>query len=117
MWISVPCNRIRGLDASIRGDPTVDLSSSLKYVWGVSREWLEPWPCVDMSPVVPDSVTRGQLSNLDRGPAFDPSRFIVGSEPVIHSSRNIRMRIPLLPVGACLFRRRSENGTVVGGMA
>jgi hypothetical protein len=58
---------------------------------GVSREWLEPWPCMDTSPVVPDSVTRGQLSNLDRGPAFDPSRFIVGLEPVIHSFGNVRL--------------------------
>jgi hypothetical protein len=42
MWISAPCDRIRGLDASLRGDSIVDLSSSLEYVWGASREWLEP---------------------------------------------------------------------------
>jgi hypothetical protein len=84
---------------------------------GVSREWLEPWSCMDTSPVVPDSVTRGQLSNPGRGPAFDPSRFIVGSKPVIHSSRNIRLRIPFRLVGVRLFRRRSENGAVVGGVA
>jgi hypothetical protein len=34
MWISVPCDRIRGLDAFLRGDSTIDLSSSLEYVWG-----------------------------------------------------------------------------------
>jgi hypothetical protein len=61
---------------------------------GASREWLEPWPCMGMSLVVPDSVTRGQLSNPGRGLAFDPSRFILGSKPVIHSPRNIRLWIP-----------------------
>jgi hypothetical protein len=66
---------------------------------------------------VPDSVTRGQLLNPGRGPAFDPSRFIVGSEPVIHLPGNVHLRIPFRPVGACLFRRRSENGVVVGGVA
>jgi hypothetical protein len=61
---------------------------------GASRVWLEPWPCMGTPLVVPDSVTRGQLSNPGRGPAFDPSRFILGSEPIIHSSGNIRSRIP-----------------------
>jgi hypothetical protein len=98
VWISAPCDRIRGLDASPRWDSTVDLSSSLKYIWGASREWLEPWPCMGASPIVPDSVTRGQLSNPGRGPAFDPSRFIVGSEPVIHLPRNVHLRIPFRPV-------------------
>jgi hypothetical protein len=84
---------------------------------GVSREWLETWPCMDTPPVVPDSITRGQLSNPGRGLAFDPSRFILGSEPVIHSFGNIRLRIPFWPVGVRLFRRRSENGVVVGGVA
>jgi hypothetical protein len=65
---------------------------------GASREWLEPWPCMGASLVVPDSITRGQLSNPGRGPAFDPSRFIVGSEPVIQSHENIRPRIPFWPV-------------------
>jgi hypothetical protein len=65
---------------------------------GASREWLEPWPCTGVSLVVPDSVTRGLLSNPGRGLAFDPSRFISGSEPVTHSSRNIRPRIPFRPV-------------------
>jgi hypothetical protein len=83
---------------------------------GISREWLEPWPCMDTSPVFPDSVTRGQLSNLGRGPAFDPSRFIVGSEPIIHSSGHVRLRIPFRLVGACLFRSRNESGAVVGGV-
>jgi hypothetical protein len=50
---------------------------------GASREWLEPWPCMGASPIVPNSITQGQLSNPGRGPAFDPSRFILGSEPVI----------------------------------
>jgi hypothetical protein len=66
---------------------------------GVSREWLEPWPYMDMYSVVPDSVTQGQLSNPGRGPAFDLSRFIVGLEPVIHLSGNIRLWIPFRPVG------------------
>jgi hypothetical protein len=83
---------------------------------GTLREWLEPWPCMGASPVVPDSATQGQLSNPGRGPAFDPSRFILGSEPVIHSSGNIYLRIPFQPVRACLFRR-SENGMAVGGVA
>jgi hypothetical protein len=65
---------------------------------GTSREWLEPWPCMDASPVVPDSVTRGQLSSPGQGPAFDPSRFILGSEPVIHSSGNIHLQIPFRPI-------------------
>jgi hypothetical protein len=98
MWISAPCDRIRGLDASLRGDSTVDLSSSLEYVWGTSREWLKPWPCMGVSPVVPDSVTRGQLLNLGRGLAFDPSRFIASSEPVIHSPGNVHLQIPFRPV-------------------
>jgi hypothetical protein len=84
---------------------------------GVLREWLEPWPCMGMSPVVPDSVTRGQLSNPGRGPAFDPSRFIVGSEPIIHLSGNVRLLIPFWPIGVRLFRRRGENGAVVGSVA
>jgi hypothetical protein len=84
---------------------------------GASREWLEPWPCMGASSVVLDSVTRGQLWNPGRGLAFDPSRFIFGSEPVIHSFGNIHLRIPFRPVGARLFRRRSENGAVVGGVA
>jgi hypothetical protein len=84
---------------------------------GISRECLEPRPYMGTSPVVPDSVTRGQLSNPGRGPAFDPSRFLVGSEPVIHSFGNVRLRIPFRPIGARLFRRRSKNGVVVGGVA
>jgi hypothetical protein len=32
--ISVPCDRIRGLDASLHRDSSVDLSFSLEYVWG-----------------------------------------------------------------------------------
>jgi hypothetical protein len=80
---------------------------------GISREWLEPWPCMDTSLVVPDSVTQGQLSNPGRGSAFDPLRFIVGFEPVIHSSGHVRFR----PVGARLFWSRSESGTVVGDVA
>jgi hypothetical protein len=99
VWISVPCGRIRGLNASLCEDSTVDLSFSLEYVWSVSREWLQPWPCMGTSLVVPDSVTRGQLSNPGRAPAFDPSRFIVGSKPVIHSSGNVRLRIPFRPIG------------------
>jgi hypothetical protein len=62
---------------------------------GVSTEWLEPWPCMGMSLVVPDSVTRGQLLNPGQGPAFDPSRFIVSSEPVIHSPGNVHLRVLL----------------------
>jgi hypothetical protein len=70
---------------------------------------------MDTSLVVHDSITRGQLSNPGRGLAFDPSRFILGSEPVIHSSGNIHLWIPFRPVGARLFRR-SENDAVVGGV-
>jgi hypothetical protein len=65
---------------------------------GTSREWLEPWPCMGASLVVSDSVTRGQLSNPSRGLAFDLSRFIVGSGPVIHSPGNICLRIPFWPI-------------------
>jgi hypothetical protein len=83
---------------------------------GVSREWLKPWPCLGMSLVVPDSVTRGQLLNPDRELAFDPSRFIVGSKPVIHSSGNVRLWIPFWPIGARIFRSRGESGAVVGGV-
>jgi hypothetical protein len=83
----------------------------------VSREWLEPWPCMGTSLVVSNSITRGQLSNPSQGPAFDPSRFIVGSKPVIHLSGNVRLRIPFWPVGARLFRRRGENSAAVGGVA
>jgi hypothetical protein len=46
--------------------------------WGALRAWLEPWPCMGASLVVPDSVTQGQLSNPGRGLAFVPSRFISG---------------------------------------
>jgi hypothetical protein len=99
------------------GIPPLTCLLALNTSGGVLREWLEPWPCMDTPLVVPDSVTRGQLSNPSRGPTFDLSRFILGSEPVIHSSRNIRLQIPFWPVGARLFRRRSENGVVVGGVA
>jgi hypothetical protein len=34
MWFLVSCNRIRGLDAFLRGDSSVDLSFSLEYIWG-----------------------------------------------------------------------------------
>jgi hypothetical protein len=71
--------------------------------WGASRAWLEPWPCMGASLVVPDSVTRGQLSNPGRGLAFDPSRFISGLEPVTHESGNIRPQIILLPVSGVSF--------------
>jgi hypothetical protein len=70
---------------------------------GASRAWLKPWPCTGASLVVPDSVTRGQLLNPGQGPAFDPSRFVSGSEPVTHLSRNIRPRIPFRPVWGTSF--------------
>jgi hypothetical protein len=98
------------------GIPSLTSHLALNTSEGVLREWLEPWSCMDTSPVVPNSVTRGQLSNPGRGPAFDPSRFIVGSEPVIHLSGNVHLRIPFRPIRARLFRRRSENGAVVGGV-
>jgi hypothetical protein len=81
--------------------------------WGASRAWLEPWPCMGASLVVPDSVTRGQLSNPGRGPTFDPSRFISGSEPVTHASGNIRLRILLLPVLGASFQegKRDRRGS------
>jgi hypothetical protein len=81
--------------------------------WGASRAWLELWPCMGASPVIPDSVTRGQLSNPGRGPAFDPSRFISGSEPVTHPSGNIRPRILLLPVLGASFQegKRDRRGS------
>jgi hypothetical protein len=113
VWISIPCDRIRGLDASLRGDSSVDLSFSLEYVWGASRAWLQPWPCMGASLVVPDSTTRGQLSNPGRGPAFDPSRFISGSESVTHASGNIRPRILLLPILGPSFQegKRDQCGS------
>jgi hypothetical protein len=77
--------------------------------WGASRAWLEPWPCMGASLVVPNSVTRGQLSNPGRGPAFDPSRFISGSEPVTHASRNIHPRILLLPVLGASFQEGKRD--------
>jgi hypothetical protein len=63
--------------------------------------------------VIPDSATRGQLSNPGRGPAFDPSRFISGSEPVTHASRNIRPWILLLPVLGASFQegKRDQRGS------
>jgi hypothetical protein len=78
------------------GIPTSTFSFSLEYVLGASRARLEPWPCMGASLVIPDSVTRGQLSNPGRGPAFAPLRFIPGSEPVAQASGNIRPRIPFL---------------------
>jgi hypothetical protein len=83
--------------------------------WGASRAWLEPWPCMGASLVVHDSVTRGQLSNPGRGPAFDPSRFISGSEPVTHASGNIRLRILLLPILGASFQegKRDWRGVTV----
>jgi hypothetical protein len=77
--------------------------------WGASRAWLEPWPCMGTSLVVPDSVTREQLSNPGRGLAFDPSRFILGSEPVTHASGNIRPRIFLLPVSGASFQEGKRD--------
>jgi hypothetical protein len=108
--ILIPYDRIRGLDASLRGDSSIDLSFSLEYVWGASRAWLEPWPCTGASLLVPDSTTRGQLSNPGRGPAFDPSRFISGSEPVTHLSRNIHPWILFLPIlGACFQEEKRDR--------
>jgi hypothetical protein len=80
---------------------------------GASRAWLEPWPCMGASLVVPDSATRGQLSNPSRGPAFDPSRFISGSEPVTHVSGNIHPWILLLPVLGASFQegKRDQRGS------
>jgi hypothetical protein len=65
--------------------------------------------------IVPDSVTRGLLLNLGRGLAFDPSRFISGSEPVTHASRNIRPRILLLPISGTSFQegKRDWRGATV----
>jgi hypothetical protein len=59
--------------------------------------------------VVPGSVTRGQLSNPGRGPAFDPSRFISGLEPVTHASRNIRPWILLLSVSGASFQEGKRD--------
>jgi hypothetical protein len=59
--------------------------------------------------VVLDSVTRGQLSNPGRGPAFDPSRFISGLELVTHESGNIRSRILLLPVSGVSFQEGKQD--------
>jgi hypothetical protein len=80
---------------------------------GVSRAWLEPWPCMGASLVVPDSATRGQLSNPSRGPAFDPSRFISGLEPVTHAFGNIRLWILLLLVLGASFQegKRDRRGS------
>jgi hypothetical protein len=88
--------------------PSEGISSSTSLLasntsGGTTRAWLEPWPCTGASLVVPDSVTRGQLSNPGRGSAFDPSRFISGSKPVTHSSGNIRPRILFLPVWGVSF--------------
>jgi hypothetical protein len=80
------------------GIPPSTFPFSLEYVLGVSRARLKPWPRMGASLVVPNSVTRGQLSNPGRGPAFDPSRFISGSEPITHASGNIHPWILLLPV-------------------
>jgi hypothetical protein len=65
--------------------------------------------------VIPDFVTRGQLSNPGRGPALDPSRFISGSEPVTHASGNIHPRILLLPVLGASFQegKRDWRGAMV----
>jgi hypothetical protein len=80
---------------------------------GASRVWLEPWPCMGASLVIPDSAIRGQLSNPGRGPAFDPSRFISGSELVTHVSGNIHPRILLLPVLGASFQegKRDQRGS------
>jgi hypothetical protein len=85
---------------------------------GASRAWLEPWPCMGVSLVVPDSATRGQLLNPGRRPAFDPSRFISGSEPVTHASGIIRPWILLLPVLGASFqeRKRDQRGSRQRGM-
>jgi hypothetical protein len=83
----------------------------------VPRESARAQALYGASLVVPNSITRGQLLNPGRGPAFNPSRFIVGSEPVIYSSRNVRLWIPFWPIRARLYRRTSENNMVVGGVA
>jgi hypothetical protein len=64
------------------GIPTSTFSFSLEYVLGCLESAARALACMGASLVVPNSVTRGQLSNPGRGPAFDPSRFIAGSEPV-----------------------------------
>jgi hypothetical protein len=85
------------------GIPPLTSLLALNKSGGASRVWLKPWPCLGVSLVVPDSATRGQLSNPGQGLAFNPSRFISSSEPVTHASRNIRPWILLLPVWGASF--------------
>jgi hypothetical protein len=59
--------------------------------------------------VVPNSITRGQLSNPVRGPAFNPSRFILGSEPITHVSGNIHPWILLLPISGASFQEEERD--------
>jgi hypothetical protein len=85
------------------GIPSSTSLLALNTSGGASRAWLESWPCMGASLVVPDSVTQGQLSNPGRGPTFDPSRFISGSEPITHSSGNICPQIPFRPIWGVSF--------------
>jgi hypothetical protein len=70
------------------------LASNMSEV--ISRKWLEPWPCMGRPQSSLTLFTRGQLSNPSRGPAFDPSRFIAGLKPIVHSPRNVRLQASLL---------------------
>jgi hypothetical protein len=113
VWISAPCDRIQGLDASLRGDSTVDLSSSLEYIWGASSPGLV-WACPQLSltPLLEGSCrtpVEGQLS-IPRGLYWAQSPLSIRLEISVHGS-------PSGPFEARLFRRGSENDAVVGGVA
>jgi hypothetical protein len=56
VWISAPYGWCRGLDASLQGIPLSTSPLSLNTFEGVSRKWLEPWPCMGPLSDVPYSV-------------------------------------------------------------
>jgi hypothetical protein len=116
MRISIPCDEIRGLDASLRGDSYVDLLLQSRIRLGVPRErgsspghvWAYPWS--SLTPLL-----EGSCRTLVEGQFPLPRGSYRARSPFPRCSGNIRLWILPPPVcRACLFRRGSGIGVVVG---
>jgi hypothetical protein len=66
---------------------TSPLASNM--IEGISKKWLEPWPSMGTPSLIPNSVYSRAAVKPSRGLAFEPSRFVVGLEPVVPSPRSV----------------------------
>jgi hypothetical protein len=69
--------------------PTSSLASNMSE--GVSRKRLKPWPYTGPLSVIPNSVYSRAPIEPWRGPTFEPSRFVVGKEPVVPLPRSVHL--------------------------